>query len=647
MAPTTGGAPRQRGPGDRDDRSHAAGAATAPSGHPGLPARIAAAIRGWWATSSYSPDWMPQGLRHSLVGYLAALVLQVLAAIADAALVRDFPSFGMAGLLSILVVALVAISWGTRASLVATVAGVLLLNVVVFMPVSDWLYHPGRTAAEDGIFVAVGVIITFGATQLERARRAAERLAASLAVERARTRNALNALLQMAEAMMLDTDAGDPAEISSPGGAQILMERLAVLTRSVVGCQRVTMVAVAADGDRCSPIATVGIDANREAEWWLSWQRGEGDAGGERRLSDQLTEADVGVLRRGEEVTIAPAQPPATDQPGQPDALAQPGLPNLFGAHYLRLAPLMLRGQLVGVLALDFDIVARAEQAATAEERALLSATARLATLVIERDRLESDRAEAEANALALHKANRIMDEFVSTAIHELRNPLHVVGLTVDRLANRLTTARPTDEQMARLIGFALPVLEQMKVQTRRLKRLVDDMVEMTRIRSNQLELHLGEADLTAIVRDASDDQRLVWPKRTIEVELPASPTPISADADRIFQVVTNYLTNALKYSPADQPVVVALRIEGDQARVEVRDAGPGLAPDQQKLVWERFHRVPGVQEATGSGKGLGLGLFISRTSIERHGGEVGVDSQPGEGCTFWFTLPLSRPAGA
>jgi signal transduction histidine kinase len=77
-------------------------------------------------------------------------------------------------------------------------------------------------------------------------------------------------------------------------------------------------------------------------------------------------------------------------------------------------------------------------------------------------------------------------------------------------------------------------------------------------------------------------------------------------------------------------------------ARVLVRDSGPGLAPDQRERVWERFHRAPDVLVQSGSGIGLGLGLYISRTIIERHDGQVGVESAPGEGSTFWFTLPLA-----
>jgi signal transduction histidine kinase len=118
---------------------------------------------------------------------------------------------------------------------------------------------------------------------------------------------------------------------------------------------------------------------------------------------------------------------------------------------------------------------------------------------------------------------------------------------------------------------------------------------------------------------------------------------PVVADAQRIGQVVTNYLTNALKYSPADRPIEVGLEVDAQQARVWVRDEGPGLPPEDQKHIWDRFYQAEGVAVQSGSGVGLGLGLHISRTIIGQHYGQVGVQSAPGHGSTFWFTLPLAE----
>jgi hypothetical protein len=117
---------------------------------------------------------------------------------------------------------------------------------------------------------------------------------------------------------------------------------------------------------------------------------------------------------------------------------------------------------------------------------------------------------------------------------------------------------------------------------------------------------------------------------------------PVIADADRIRQVVANYLSNALKYSPEDRPVVVGIEVDDREARVWVRDEGLGLPTEEQEQIWERFHQATGIAVQSGSGIGLGLGLYICRTIIERHHGHVGVESAPGRGSTFWFTVPLA-----
>ncbi len=145
---------------------------------------------------------------------------------------------------------------------------------------------------------------------------------------------------------------------------------------------------------------------------------------------------------------------------------------------------------------------------------------------------------------------------------------------------------------------------------------------------------------------------------------------PVLADAERIAQVVTNYLTNALKYSKEDRPVVVRLEVvrdaeksgeggegdgrdggegelgalggEGELARVSVHDEGIGIPVAEQQQVWERFAVVAGTTMQSGSGVSLGLGLHICKSIIEAHHGQVGLDSVPGQGTTFWFTLPLA-----
>jgi len=140
-------------------------------------------------------------------------------------------------------------------------------------------------------------------------------------------------------------------------------------------------------------------------------------------------------------------------------------------------------------------------------------------------------------------------------------------------------------------------------------------------------------------VRAAVEEQSLINPTRSIRLQMmPEGAIPLIADSDRIKQVMMNYLNNALIYSEPDRPVEVELKVERIGASVSVRDQGPGLAEEELKRVWERFYRVQRTSQS-----GLGLGLHICSMIIRWHGGQVGAQSAPGKGSTFWFTLPLVK----
>ena len=180
--------------------------------------------------------------------------------------------------------------------------------------------------------------------------------------------------------------------------------------------------------------------------------------------------------------------------------------------------------------------------------------------------------------------------------------------------------------------------MRQIDVQT----RLINDLLDLSRITSNTLKLSSQRWDLGSIVRDTVEDVQITAPNRSLELTLPEnSGVFVLADRDRISQVLTNYLTNALRYSPPDQEVAIGMTVEGKVARVWVRDRGPGLEAQAQQEIWQRFHQVKGIPVQCGSGKGLGLGLYICKILIAEHQGQVGVESTLGEGSTFWFTLPI------
>ncbi|HZS76415.1 MAG TPA: ATP-binding protein [Ktedonobacteraceae bacterium] len=239
-------------------------------------------------------------------------------------------------------------------------------------------------------------------------------------------------------------------------------------------------------------------------------------------------------------------------------------------------------------------------------------------------------------------------DAFIGMASHELRNPITSIKgnlqLAELRLERLLRQTKDLPEEVSKSLVDTSGLLARALRQTGTQIRLINDLLDLSRLQVGKLELSFSLCDLTSIVRETIADQRAASPGRTIIFEQEeAEPIFVQADADRIGQVVSNYLTNALKYSPASEPVTVGMLIQNQEVHVWVRDHGPGLTLEQQQQVWGRFYQVPGVQVQSGSGQGLGLGLYICQTLISRHNGKVGVESKKGEGSTFWFTLPRAE----
>ncbi|GCE22609.1 PAS domain S-box protein [Dictyobacter kobayashii] len=236
-------------------------------------------------------------------------------------------------------------------------------------------------------------------------------------------------------------------------------------------------------------------------------------------------------------------------------------------------------------------------------------------------------------------------DAFISMAGHELRSPLTAIkgnlqlaSRQVDKLVadGQETQVQTTLQEVQQRLGRTL---RQVAVQ----QRLINDLLDVSRITSDKLKLSIETYDLRALVQDSVEDQRASTPNREIQLELQTSePVMVQADKDRIGQVICNYLTNAIKYSSNEQAVTVGLALADQQARVWVQDHGPGLSAHAQQQVWKRFYQEPGILVQNRSGVGLGIGLYICQSIIAHHHGLVGVESTPGHGSTFWFTLPLN-----
>jgi PAS domain S-box-containing protein len=222
--------------------------------------------------------------------------------------------------------------------------------------------------------------------------------------------------------------------------------------------------------------------------------------------------------------------------------------------------------------------------------------------------------------------------QFISDASHEIRTPLTSIGGFAAAIADG-TAATP--EQRTR--GAALIVRE-----VERLNRLVDDLLDLSRIESGAVELKVGEVDVGELIRAAAEAFEAQAREKRIHVELDlAHDLPaVRADSDRVYQVLANLLSNALRFNRADGKIAIAAWEADGQVRVEVQDTGPGIAAEQLPNIWERFHRADSSR-ARDEG-GTGLGLAIVRSIVRAHGGEVQADSEVGKGSTFSFTLPIT-----
>jgi signal transduction histidine kinase len=352
-------------------------------------------------------------------------------------------------------------------------------------------------------------------------------------------------------------------------------------------------------------------------------EAGGSDAGLAERLRVHLGGRQ---LRLGEGVTggaAATVTPVLAEQPilaeaGDPDGVSTLGLASLLAV------PIVWRGTVRGVLASASTVgpklgdgelrlaVAIAERAAPALDNAALWA-----------DLQEQVRRE--------QRAQRIKDDFLSIVSHELRTPLTSIQGYAQLLEARMRDSSGAKE------------LSQMRVirsQVMRMRRLVDDLLDVSRIdRRGGVSIEPEPLDLADEIREAAARTGREHPQRSVNVEAPEA-LPISADRDRIGQVLTNLLDNAIKYSPDGGPVTLRARATGDGVEVSVLDAGVGISAEQADVVFERFFQAD--EDAGRRFGGLGLGLYITRAIVHSHGGEInaGPNVEAGKGTEIRFTLP-------
>jgi Na+/proline symporter/signal transduction histidine kinase len=244
---------------------------------------------------------------------------------------------------------------------------------------------------------------------------------------------------------------------------------------------------------------------------------------------------------------------------------------------------------------------------------------------------LEAATAELQAANERLKELDRLKDDFVSTVTHELRTPL-----TSIRAFTQILLEDPEIElgERRKFLGIIIK-------ESERLTRLINQVLDVSKLESGKAEWQAATVDMKEVVSDTVAAMSQVFQERHIEVEVkvPDRVTVISADVDRIIQVILNLLSNAAKFcEPGKGRIGIALSEQGGSLRVDVHDNGPGIEEEYQAVIFDKFRQVGDT--LTDKPHGSGLGLYISRTIVEHFGGRLWVESSHGRGACFSFTLP-------
>ncbi len=260
------------------------------------------------------------------------------------------------------------------------------------------------------------------------------------------------------------------------------------------------------------------------------------------------------------------------------------------------------------------------------DDQELLQAIANQVAIVVENARLWAEASRVQA----LEEANRLKNEFLSGVSHQLLTPITSIKAAAD-LLSASASAETGDPKYSLVRNIAR--------NTQRLRGLVNELLELARLRSGVMTLYLQSWDLRAILKEAVSAMRLLTEEKgqTLTLALPPTPCAVSGDRGRLEQVVINLLSNACKFTPEKGAIRVGLDNQDRDFVVSVADNGPGIAVAEQERIFERFYSRPSHANQEG---GTGLGLSIAKALVELHGGRIWVNSRKGQGSIFYFSVP-------
>lgn len=254
----------------------------------------------------------------------------------------------------------------------------------------------------------------------------------------------------------------------------------------------------------------------------------------------------------------------------------------------------------------------------TEEHEQLIGAIAAQAGVAIENAKLYE----------AVKQLNSRKDEFIGVAGHELRTPITTIKGYLQLLEDHASES------------LGKQFIEKALRQVNKINRLITDLLDVSKIQEGKLEYNMMPCFLLPLVRESVDTVKQINTTHRIETDLPAEDIVITADGAKIEQVMINFLTNAIKYSPNADAVSLCVKGEDRRVVIAIRDWGIGIGPEHLENIFDRYYRVDSSDHIIG---GMGLGLYISREMVERHGGAIWVESDQGKGTVFYFSLPLAE----
>ncbi len=242
---------------------------------------------------------------------------------------------------------------------------------------------------------------------------------------------------------------------------------------------------------------------------------------------------------------------------------------------------------------------------------------------------LRRQRRELQASYDKLRESERLRDSLVHMIVHDLRSPLAAISAYLELLKEEAKEKLGTETQE--------DVANAMRA-TRNMVRMINGILDVSKMEAQMMKLDLRECDLVQVVAQSLEDLGSLVGTRNLAFDRPAEPARVVADQEIVSRIVQNFLANALRFTPGGGEIRVGIVVEAKHMRVFVADTGPGVPPDFRDSIFDKFSQVTG--SSTDRSRTTGLGLAFCKMAVEAHGGRIGVDSELGQGSTFWFTLP-------